>query len=69
MLKAERVLVENGAADTVCDVRRTFQAAMRSDLIAVVEEYTGRKVAAFMSDNHIEPDMAVEVFALEPELA
>jgi hypothetical protein len=25
-----------------------------------------RKVIAFMSDNHIDPDMAVEVFVLEP---
>ncbi len=39
---------------------------MRDDLVATVEEHTGRKVAAFMSDNHIDPDMAVEVFALAP---
>lgn len=42
---------------------------MRSDLIAVVEERTGRRVAAFMSDNHIDPDFAAEVFVLEPASA
>ena len=26
----------------------------------------GRKVVGFMSDNHIDPDLAVEVFVLEP---
>ena len=58
LLKAERTLVESGQADTVREMRRRFQAAMRSDLIAVVEEHTGRNVAAFMSDNHIDPDFA-----------
>ena len=66
MLQAERVLVEKGEAATVVEMRRKFQIAMRDDLIATVEEHTGRKVAAFMSDNHIDPDMAVEIFALSP---
>ncbi len=69
LLKAERRLIENGAAETVCDMRRKFQSAMRSELIAVIEEHTGRQVAAFMSDNHIDPDFASEVFVLEPASA
>jgi hypothetical protein len=28
---------------------------------------TERKVIAFMSSNHIDPDLAVEVFVLEPQ--
>jgi hypothetical protein len=40
---------------------------MRDGLIAVVEGVTERKVVAFMSQSHIEPDMAAEVFVLEPE--
>jgi uncharacterized protein YbcI len=31
-----------------------------------IEKPTGRKVIGFMSDNHIDPDLAVEVFVLEP---
>jgi uncharacterized protein YbcI len=31
-----------------------------------IEGLTGRKVTGFMSDNHIDPDIAVEVFILEP---
>jgi uncharacterized protein YbcI len=38
---------------------------MRTELIEVVERLTGRKVAAFMSDNHVDPDVAVETFVLE----
>ena len=39
---------------------------MRHDLIAGIEDILGRKVTAFMSDNHIDPDVAVEVFLLAP---
>jgi hypothetical protein len=42
---------------------------MRDDLVAVVERATERKVVAFMSQNHIDPDLAVEVFVLEPSAA
>ena len=31
-----------------------------------IEALTGRKVIGFMSDNHIDPDLAVEVFVLAP---
>jgi uncharacterized protein YbcI len=39
---------------------------MREELVALVERTLDRKVVAFMSDNHFEPDLAVEVFILEP---
>ena len=39
---------------------------METDLSREIEELTGRKVVGFMSDNHIDPDLAVEVFVLEP---
>jgi hypothetical protein len=39
---------------------------MRDELIEVVERELDRKVIAFMSDNHIDPDLAVEVFVLQP---
>ena len=38
----------------------------RADVSREIEELTGRKVIGFMSDNHIDPDLAVEVFVLEP---
>jgi hypothetical protein len=39
---------------------------MRDDLVGLVECELERKVIAFMSQNHIDPDLAVEVFVLEP---
>jgi hypothetical protein len=39
---------------------------MRADAINAVETISGRRVLAFMSNNHIDPDLAVELFVLEP---
>jgi uncharacterized protein YbcI len=69
LTKGERRLAENGRADFVRESRYAFQQVMRGDLIAEIERLTGRKVCAFMSDNHIDPDVAIEVFMLEPEAA
>jgi uncharacterized protein YbcI len=66
LTKGERKLVEKGESDVVLQMRHRFQEAMRDDLIALVEIETERKVVAFMSANHIYPDMAAEVFVLEP---
>jgi uncharacterized protein YbcI len=66
LTKAERVLVDAGNADLVLRTRKQFQELMRRDLVAAVEELTQRKVIAFMSENHIDPDMASEIFVLEP---
>jgi uncharacterized protein YbcI len=62
----ERRLAEGGKADSVLRTRHDFQLVMRDDLVKVVEDALDRKVIAFMSDNHIDPDYAVEVFVLEP---
>jgi uncharacterized protein YbcI len=39
---------------------------MRVDMSREIVQLTGRKVIRFMSDNYIDPDLAVEVFVLEP---
>jgi uncharacterized protein YbcI len=67
--KGELAIAEHLGHDIVLDQRRAFQRAMRADAVALVEELTGRSVVAFMSDNHIDPDIAVETFVLEPESA
>jgi uncharacterized protein YbcI len=66
LTKGERMLAENGDAAAVLQMRHRFQDAMRGDLVGMVEGLVGRKVVAFMSANHISPDMAAEVFVLEP---
>ncbi len=65
LTKGERSLADSGKGEMVTDIRRCFQTTMRDDMVSRVEELTGRKVIAFMSANHIDPDMGVEVFVLE----
>lgn len=65
LTKGERSLVTNGEMQFVLEMRRKFQETMRPEMIAIVERLTGRKVAAFMSDNHVDPDVAAETFVLE----
>ena len=66
LLKAERSLVSGGHAEAVIMMRRRFQSTMRDEFVAAVTEHTGRAVESFPSDNAIDPDVAVEVFILEP---
>ena len=67
LIKAEQTLVDAGDEQIVLEMRQRFQHAMREDLTGVVEDVTGLKVAAFMSNNHVDPDVAVEVFVMNPE--
>jgi uncharacterized protein YbcI len=65
LTKGERSLVTNGEKQFVLEMRRKFQHTMRPEMIAIIERLSGRKVAAFMSDNHVDPDVAAETFVLE----
>jgi uncharacterized protein YbcI len=64
MTTADRQLAEGGEEEFVLELRRKFQTTMRDDLVNVVEQLGGRRVIAFMSDNTLEPDMALESFVL-----
>ena len=66
LTRGEQTLVDAGEGVAVLDLRRRWQRVMQTDLSREIEELTGRKVIGFMSDNHIDPDIAVEVFVLEP---
>jgi uncharacterized protein YbcI len=62
----ERTLLDTGQIESVYDMRRSFQKAMEDEFRRVVEDATGRKVIAYMSQIHVDPDLAVELFVLEP---
>jgi uncharacterized protein YbcI len=66
LTKAERQLVDSEHGDLVLSTRKTFQDIMGDDLITGVEEILQRKVIAFLSANHIAPDIAIESFILAP---
>lgn len=61
LTKAERRLVDKGEAQTVRDLRRKFQDAMREDYIAMVEGITDRTAATFLSDHDATNDVSIEV--------
>ena len=67
LTRGERNLAEAGEGDAVLDLRRRWQRVMQVDVSKEIEELTGRRVIGFMSDNHIDPDLAVEVFVLQPQ--
>ena len=66
LTKGESTLVANDKAGLVLRTRATFQEVMGDDLIAGIEDITGRTVIAFLSANHLDPDIAVETFILAP---
>ena len=68
LTKAERSLVDDGLREEVLRMRLAFQMTMRDDMVRGVTAILGREVDAFLSANHVEPDIAVETFLLGPRL-
>jgi uncharacterized protein YbcI len=66
LTKGERTLVNAGDETMVLRVREAWQRTMHDSLNLEIEELTGRRVIGFMSTNHVDPDVGVEVFILEP---
>jgi len=66
LTRAEQTLVDKDRSALVLTTRTTFQDVMGDDLIAGIEQVLGRKVIAFLSANHIDPDIAIESFVLAP---
>jgi uncharacterized protein YbcI len=65
----ERTLLERGEHGAVEEFRRTFQKAMEEQFVEVVEDATERRVHAYMSQVHVNPDVAIEIFMLSPKQA
>ena len=61
----ERTMMEGGEPDRVLDMRRDFQRLMKERYSGMIEELTGRKVLAFLSQAHVEPDLTIEMFLMD----
>jgi uncharacterized protein YbcI len=55
--------------DAVHALRSGLQPAMQAELTDVVERLTGCVVEAFMSANHIDPDLAAQLFVLDRSIS
>lgn len=62
----EQTLLDAGRGQEVIQQRMAFQEAMEERFREVIEAHTGRKVLAFMSGSHQDPDLVTELFVLEP---
>ena len=62
----EKTMIELQRATIVQQTRSAFQTAMQHKFIAAVELLSGRDVLAFISNQHVGPDIEIEVFMLKP---
>jgi len=62
----EQTLYESGRAEAVQQMRHAFQMAMEERMSDEIEKIIERKVVAFMSAAHQNPDVSCEIFLLEP---
>jgi uncharacterized protein YbcI len=65
--RAEKTLAERGERDAIEHIRRRFQQQMADAFTSVVEQATGRRVRAFLSETNIDQDVSVETFLLAEE--
>jgi uncharacterized protein YbcI len=65
----ERTMVEGGEPERVLELRRDFQRMMKERYTEMVEALTGRKVLAFLSQAHIDPDLTIEMFLMDGPMA
>jgi len=63
LTKGEERLVRDGMSELVLGTRRAFQQTIRQDLVAGIEQITGRRVR--LSASEMRPDIAVEVLVLD----
>src|SRR3954470_4520647 len=65
--RAEKTLAERGEREAIQHIRRRFQQQMADSFVSIVEQATGRKVRAFLSETDIDQDVSVETFLLADE--
>ncbi len=64
----EQTIMDSGEPDRVIAMREDFQRVMAVRYRETIEELTGRRVLAFLSQAHVEPDITMEVFFVDRPL-
>jgi len=64
----EQTIMDSGDPDRVVAMRHDFQRVMTKRYTDTIEELTGRKVIAFLSQAHVEPDITMEIFFMDRPL-
>ena len=64
----EQTMIDSGEPDRVVAMREDFQRVIAQDYKETIEHLTDRKVLAFLSNAHVEPELTVEVFFVDRPL-
>jgi uncharacterized protein YbcI len=64
----EQTMMASGDGDRVVEMREEFQDIMARRYRELVEQLTGRKVLAFLSQAHVEPEITIEMFFIDRPL-
>src|SRR5207302_5431699 len=64
----EQTIMDSGEPDRVVAMREEFQRVMADRYKETIEELTDRKVLAFLSQAHVEPDITMEIFFVDGPL-
>ncbi len=64
----EQTIMDSGEPDRVIAMREDFQRVMAARYKRTIEHLTGRKVLAFLSQAHVEPDITMEIFFVDGPL-
>ena len=62
----EQTLAADGGSALVLQARRVLHHSMRAEATAIVEEITGRRVIAYLTDQQLDPDVAIVAFLFAP---
>jgi len=64
----EQTMMDSGDGKRIVEMREDFQNMMAKRYTQMIEELTDRKVLAFLSQAHVEPDITVEMFFVDGPL-
>jgi uncharacterized protein YbcI len=64
----EHTMLEGGQPQRVVELRQDFQVLMKETYSQEIERLTGRKVIAFLSQVHLDPDLTIEMFLMDGPL-
>ena len=64
----EQTIMDSGQPDRIVDMRHDFQHMMHGRFTETIERLTDRKVLAFLSQAHVDPDITIEIFFVDAPL-
>jgi uncharacterized protein YbcI len=64
----EQTIMDSGEPERIVELREDFQRMMATRYKGTIEALTGRKVVAFLSQAHVEPDITMEIFFIDKPL-